>query len=165
MVRCGGFYGDREIGMKKRKAEERDILHGAADLQAACESLKDHVNNRNQSSLILTGNVYREDDPGKFYSITVGGVEIGFRRTAFATFIRREVAIRVAGHRFADLSDEQKDEITIPALNTFIIPGAGPVRYGRPKNRLDTLILRQDFIPDVPVERSPRLRSIAGGLG
>jgi len=128
------------------------LLQADADIQGACESLFEHVNN-------IT-------DPAKAKLIAttrVNGVEIGYRRTSNLTYRSREVFVKVPGFRIQDLTKSEKERIVTAVFNVFLIPGASIPEIIQTSK--DCIVMRQDYIPMVPVERSPGLVSIAGGLG
>jgi hypothetical protein len=138
--------------------EERDILQGAADLQAACESLKDHGEN-----IARHGRTFLDTDRDKVWTVKVGGVEVGYRIQVFKTYLNRQVFIKVPGYRIADLSNEEREKIMSAVFNVFVHPGSNIPSVNGIKQ--DTILMQQQIIPMVLVERKPRLRSIAGGLG
>ncbi len=138
--------------------DERDILQGAADLQAACESLKDHGEN-----IARSGRTFHEEDRKRVWTVKCGGIEIGYRLQVFNTYLNRQVFIKVPGYRIADLSNEEREKIMSAVFNVFVHQGSSiPSIDGIAQ---DTILLQQQIIPMILVERQPGLRSIAGGLG
>lgn len=132
--------------------EKNRLLQADADIQGACENLLEHVNG-------IT-------DPVKarlIHTTRVGGVEIGYRRTSNLTYRRREVCIKVPGYRIEDLTKGEKERIVTAVFNALLVPGAALPEISRPAK--DCMVIRQDYIPMIPVERSPGLVSIAGGWG
>lgn len=138
------------------------ILQPDLNIQEMCEGLRDHVNNITGERIVREGKIYKVEDHRKIYTAKSAGVEIGYRRTAHATFVRREVFIKVPGYTIEDLSEEERSRIMVAVFNVFLIPGASLPKIGRIAK--DCMLIRQDFIPQIPVERSPGLVSIAGGL-
>jgi hypothetical protein len=92
-------------------------------------------------------------------------VVIGYRRQTHITFRRREVFIKVPGYKIEDVSRAERERILTAVLNVFIIAGASMPEITSPEHVHDTMIVRQDYVPDIPFERSPGLVSIAGGWG
>jgi len=131
---------------------EATILRSNVEIQDACETLKEYVHNQAVDTLIH-----------KIYTIKAGGVEIGYRRKAYRTFMRREVFIRVPGYKIEDLSKRERSAIMTAVFNVFTIPGSSMPEIEQIAR--DCLLIRQDMIPLIPVERSPGLVSIAGGFG
>lgn len=133
--------------MKKNR-----ILQADADIQGACENLFEYVNgitDPEKSKLIQT--------------VRINGIEIGYRRRSFHTFRRREVFIKVPGYRIEDLTKGEKERIITAIFNVFLVPGADIPEISQPSK--DCMVMRQDYIPMIPVERSPGLVTIAGGWG
>ena len=127
------------------------LLQPDVDIMGACLNLREHVNG-------LTGG-----DPRKIHTVKVMGVEIGYRRSSHLTYRRREVFIKVPGHRIEDLSEEERDQILAAVFDVYLIEGAAMPEI----SSISTACIRikQDYIPMIPVERSPGLVSIAGGIG
>lgn len=138
--------------------QERDILQGAADLQAACESLKDHAEN-----LARTGRTFLDTDRDRIWTVKVGGVEVGYRLQVFKTYLNRQVFIKVPGYRIADLSAEEREKIMSAIFNVFVHQGSNIPSIDQVAQ--DCMLLQQQIIPMILVERQPGLRSISGGLG
>jgi hypothetical protein len=138
--------------------EERDILQGAADIQAACESLRDHGDNIGR-----TGRQLLDADKKRVWTVKIGGVEIGYRLQVFNTYLNRQVFIKVPGYRISDLSKGERDRIMTAVFAVFVHPGSNIPSVDQVAQ--DCMLLQQQIIPMVMVERKPRLRSIAGGLG
>ena len=126
------------------------MLQPDMDVQGACESLREAVHDK-PSGILLT--------------VKVGGVVIGYRRQTHITFRRREVFIKVPGYKIKDVSRAERERILTAVLNVFIIAGASMPEITSPEHVHDTMIVRQDYVPDIPFERSPGLVSIAGGWG
>lgn len=137
---------------------ERDILQGDADLQGACESLRDHAQN-----LSRRGRTFLDTDRDKIWTVKVGGVEIGYRMQVFNTYLNRQVFIKVPGYRIADLSNEEREKVMSAVFNVFVHQGSNVPSIDQVAQ--DTMLMQQQIVPMVLVERKPRLRSIAGGLG
>lgn len=128
-------------------SEDTDILKGDTKIQEACESIREHGDNT----------------PGKqIWSVKADGVEIGYRRQMFRTYINRQVFIKVPGHKISDISEGQRQMIMSAVFNVFLQPGANmpDIDLIAP----DCLLVQQMSIPMVPLERSPGLVSIAGGF-
>jgi hypothetical protein len=140
-----------------------EILQADVNLQAMCEDLKDHVNNMTGEKLVLVGPTYGAQNHRKIYTAKGGGIEIGYRRTAHPKFVRREVFVKVPGYSIDDLSEEERSRIMTALFNVFIVPGSQIPQIGRVAK--DCMLIRQDYVPMIPVERSPGVVSIAGGLG
>ena len=131
-----------------KRGRKTKMLQPDMDVQGACESLREAVHDK-PSGILLT--------------VKVGGVVIGYRRQTHITFRRREVFIKVPGYKIEDVSRAERERILTAVLNVFIIPGGSipkPVCIAP-----DCLLIRQDYVPDIPFERSPGLVSIAGGWG
>ncbi len=133
-----------------KRGRKHKMLQPDMDIQGACEALKEAVHDK-PSGVLLT--------------VKVGGVVIGYRRQTHITFRRREVFVKVPGYRIEDVSKAERERIMTAVLNVFIIPGAAMPQITAPEHVHDTMIVRQDYVPDIPVERSPGLVSIAGGWG
>jgi hypothetical protein len=136
---------------------ERDILQGAADLQAACESLKDHGDN-----IARSGRTFHPEDQAKIWTVKVGGVGIGYRLQVFQTYLNRQVFIKVPGYRIADLNKDERAKIMSAVFNVFVHQGSNIPSVDQIAQ--DCMLLQQQIIPMVLVERQPGLVSIAGGL-
>jgi len=126
------------------------IIEVDADIQGACEAIMEYVHN-------LTDERRKE-----IQTIKESGVEIGYRRTAFATFMRREVFIKTLGYKINELSKPDIERIMAAVFNAFVIPGASMPEITQIAK--DCMLLKQDYIPMIPVEKSPGLVSIAGGF-
>jgi len=127
--------------------EESDILKGDTKIQEACESVREHG----------------DTTPGQqIWSVKADGVEIGYRRQMFKTYINRQVFIKVPGYKIGDISKEQRERIMSAVFNTFLQPGANlpSIDMIAP----DCLLVQQQSIPMMPFERSPKLVSIVGGF-
>lgn len=124
----------------------KKLIHPDINVTDACKSLRDHVH---------------EKPSGYVGSLKAGGVVIGYCRKTFLTFRRREVYVKVPGHRIDDLSKRERERILGAVMDVFVIEGAAIPQIG--KIAPDCLLMVQDYIPDIPVERSPGLVSIAGG--
>ena len=131
--------------------ENNRILQTDANIQGACESLMEHVHN------ITDDNKKRQ-----IQTLQESGVVIGYRRTFFHTFARREIFVKVPGYKIDDLTEGERERIITAVFNVFLVPGASMPIIIHPQP--DTMALRQDYIPMIPVERSPGLVSIAGGF-
>ena len=148
----GGGDHDPIHTMGEPMKKQSRLLQADADIQGACESLFEHVNN-------IT-------DPARAKLIAttrINGVEIGYRRTSNLTYRSREVFVKVPGFRIQDLTKGEKERIVTAVFNVFLIPGGAIPEIIQPSR--DCIVMRQDYIPMIPVERSPGLVSIAGGLG
>jgi hypothetical protein len=140
------------LRVKRAMRAKNRLLQADADIQGACENLFEYVNgitDPEKSKLIQT--------------VRINGIEIGYRRRSFHTFRRREVFIKVPGYRIEDLSKGEKERIVTAVFNVFLVPGAALPELSRPAK--DCMVMRQDYIPMIPIERSPGLVSIAGGWG
>jgi hypothetical protein len=133
-----------------KRGRKTKMLQPDMDVQGACESLREAVHDK-PSGILLT--------------VKVGGVVIGYRRQTHITFRRREVFIKVPGYKIEDVSRAERERILTAVLNVFIIAGASMPEITSPEHVHDTMIVRQDYVPDIPFERSPGLVSIAGGWG
>jgi hypothetical protein len=142
LVFAGGIYGGEEM--------MDDILKGDAKIQEMCESLREHGDN-------TPGN--------QIWSAKEDGVEIGYRRQMFRTYINRQVFIKVPGYKIDDLSNDQRARIMSAVFNVFLQPGANVPNIDAVGKDGDCLLVQQQSIPMIPVERSPGLVSIVGGLG
>jgi hypothetical protein len=125
-----------------------DILKGDAKIQEMCESLREHGDN-------TPGN--------QIWSAKEDGVEIGYRRQIFRTYINRQVFIKVPGYKIDDLSKDQRARIMSAVFNVFLQPGANIPSIDQVGP--DCMVIQQQSIPMIPIERSPGLVSIAGGMG
>lgn len=124
-----------------------DILKGDTKLQEACESIREHGDNT----------------PGKqVWTVKADGVEIGYRRQVFRTYINRQVFVKVPGYKIEDIGKDQRARIMSAVFNVFVQPGANIPSIDQIAP--DCLLVQQQSIPMIPVERAPRLRSIAGGF-
>lgn len=151
------------MSKKQIKEPNNRILEADSKLQEACEELRDYVDHINrQPAIILKGLVYRGIDKKAINSVKVDGVEVGYRLLEFETFIRRQVFIKVPGYRIRDLSKAQRSKILTAVFNVFVVIGASvpEITHIAP----DCLLLQQDMVVMVLVERSPGLVSIAGGM-
>jgi hypothetical protein len=133
-----------------KRGRKTKMLQPDMDVQGACEALREAVHDK-PSGILLT--------------VKVGGVVIGYRRQTHITFRRREVFIKVPGYKIEDVSRAERERILTAVLNVFIIAGASMPEITSPEHVHDTMIVRQDYVPDIPFERSPGLVSIAGGWG
>ncbi len=159
MVHHSGIYGGGEINKPNNT-----VLRPDTKLQEACESLRDYVDNINKSPLIVAGiGGVHARNAQDIKTVHVDGVEIGYRILEFTTFIRREIFIKVPNYHINDLSKQDREKIMAAVFNVFLVPGADKpeIKQIAP----DCMRLRQNIIPMVLVERNPRLRSIAGGIG
>lgn len=139
------------------------ILKPDAKLQEACESLREHVDNINRAPVIhLAGRVYHSRDADAIQTVKHQGVEIGYRLRDFGKFMRREIFVKVPGHKLDDVNKDEKERIVTAVFNAFLIPGANLPEIGQIAP--DCLLIRQDFIPLHLVEKAPGLVSIAGGM-
>jgi hypothetical protein len=114
-----------------------------------CEALKDHVDNIGMS--------------GKIATSKVDGVEIGYRVMEFTTFLKRQVFVKTPGYDIGEIGKDDKEKIMAAVFNVFLVPGANMPDINQIAP--DCILLQQDVIPMIMVEKNPRLRSIAGGLG
>lgn len=133
-----------------KRGRKHSVLHPDMDVYGACESLKEAVH---------------EKPSGILLSVKVGGAVIAYQRKTYMTFRRREVFIKFPGYRVMDVPEDERSRIALAVAEVFGIPGAAEPKLTPLENVSDTLIFRQDYIPDIPVERSPGLVSIAGGWG
>jgi hypothetical protein len=139
-----------------------DILKGDTQLQEACEALREYGDNVNHGRIVLKGETYSPKDKDKVWHVNVDGVEIGYRLQVFNTYLNRQVFIKVPGYKIEDISKEQRERIMSAVFNVFVIQGAAipSIDFIAP----DCMLVQQQIIPMVPVERQPGLRSIAGGF-
>ena len=140
------------------------ILNADANLQEACEGLRDHVDNINQApALALRNGVYRGIDKRAIQTVKVSGVEIGYRLQDHKTFMRRQIFIKVPGYKIDDLTHAEREKIITAVFNVFLVPGANlpEIAHIAP----DCMLLQQDVVPLILVERNPNVRSLAGGFG
>jgi hypothetical protein len=133
-----------------------EILQADVDVQAACEDLKEHVD-------LQTSGVNLIGSRKAISTTKCSGVEIGYRLKAFLTHMRREIFIKVPGYKIDDLSKPERDKILTAVFNVFLVPSADLPQIAQIAP--DCLVIRQNVMPIIMVERSPRLSSIVGGLG
>ena len=127
--------------------DNSDILKGDTKIQEACESIREHGDNTPDK---------------RVWTVKADGVEIGYRRQVFMTYINRQVFIKVPGYKISDISKDQRARIMSAVFNVFLQPGSNIPSIDQIAP--DCLLLQQQSIPMIAVERSPRLRSIAGGF-
>ncbi len=151
-------------GVEVGKRLNNRILEADADIQGACESLRDYVDNINkQPSIKLVGSVYRgRGAADKVHKVRVSGVEIVYRIEDHETFMRRQVFIKVPGYRIGDLTDLERERILTAVCNVILVVGGNMPEIACIAP--DCMLLQQDFVPMYLVERSPGLVSIAGGF-
>jgi|GEM_PF-2631309 hypothetical protein len=143
--------------------DKTDILKGDAGLQSACEDLKDHGDNVGRlPDLALRGGTFTEADRKRIWTVKVDGIEIGYRLQAFRTYLNRQVFIKTPGQQIGEISNEERQRIMSAVFNVFVIQGAAVPTIDSVAP--DCILLQQQIIPMVQVERQPRLRSIAGGF-
>lgn len=124
------------------------VMTPDARLKDMCEAIRDHVDNLGRSNEIATS--------------TCDGVEIGYRVKEFKTFLRREVFIKTPGYKIEEMSDEERKRVMVAVFDTFLILGAAMPEIQQVN--FDCMLMTQDVIPMIQVERSPGLVSIAGGF-
>ncbi|HSW65046.1 MAG TPA: hypothetical protein VLH56_17305 [Dissulfurispiraceae bacterium] len=127
--------------------EENDILKGDTKIQEACESIREHGDNTPDK---------------RVWILKADGVEVGYRRQMFRTYINRQVFIKVPGYKISDISASQRERIMSAVFNVFLQPGSNLPTIDQIAP--DCLLMQQQSVPMIAVERSPRLRSIAGGF-
>ena len=136
--------------MEREKLNDNQrIMESDTRLKDMCESIRNDVDNLKATGRIMTGRC--------------DGVEIGYRVKEFRTFIRREVFIKTPGQKIDDTTQEQREQIMAAVFDTFLVEGAGLPEIKQIS--FDCLLLTQDLIGMILVEKSPRLRSMVGGFG
>ena len=145
--------------------DESDILKGDTKLQDACEALRDHGDNVGRMPAVaLRGVTFTEADKKRIWTVKVDGVEIGYRMQVFNTYLNRQVFIKVPGYKISDISKEQRERIMAAVFNVFVLPGSNIPTIDAIGKDGDCILMQQQSIPMVLVERQPGLRSIAGGF-
>ena len=122
-------------------------LKADSRVQDALEALAEHVDHGGLSNVIR--------------SVQVDGVVFGYRLQDHSVFMRRQIFMRVPGWRISDLSDDERSMIMTAIFNVFFMPG-GKIPELKSLTS-DCLLFEYDFVPEIAVERSPGLVSIAGG--
>ena len=138
------------------------ILKADTRVQDALEALADHVDHQRKISVLLRGKTFKAPDPHEVQTVKVDGVVFGYRLENHLVFMRRVIFMKVPGYKISDISEDERARIMTALFNVFFLPGGKP-----PVNKLiapDCLLFEHDFVPEIAVERSPGLVSIAGGF-
>ena len=159
------------MGSVKRADQLRPnqrILTPDKRLLEACEDLRRTVEHPNErSEIIEQQGIYRQKDPEAIMTVKVDGVEVGYKvkpssALEMSPYFDRYVFFKVPGHRLADLTRAEMSAIKMALLEAFFEPQQGEIQVEI--IGWDAMLIRQRFMVCFPVERSPGLVSIAGGM-
>jgi hypothetical protein len=146
----------------------QQIMKPDGRLLEACEDLRYAVEHPNErSEIIEQQGIYRQKDPEAIMVVKVDGVEVGYEvkpssALEMSPYFDRYVYVKVPGHRLRDLS-----KVEMSAIKTALLEAFFEVQQGRIQMEVigwDAMLIRQRFMVAFPVERSPGLVSIAGGM-
>ncbi|MFA6290173.1 MAG: hypothetical protein WC637_00250 [Victivallales bacterium] len=150
---------------KNRRIKE--ILKPDRRLFEACQALRHHVENPNESSdILLYGGVYRHKDQEALMTVTVDGVEVGYKVKQSSAlemnpYFDRYAYMKVPGHKLKDLSKKEMKAIHTAIMDAFFEPQQGPIKIE--VIGWDAMLFWQRFQVAFLYEKSPGLVSIAGG--
>lgn len=146
-----GGVRDADIAGKTWPVPERD-----ARAATALADLRSWVENINKApALALRGNTFSELDKTLVHSVKYDGFEIGYKMEDHGVFMRRKVFIRATGYDIAEIPQEQIEPVCNAILDVFIDTGGQVPSIERVS--LDCLLLTQDFMPVVWVEKNPNV--------
>jgi len=154
--------------MKRNLKPNQRILTPDKRLLEACEQLRHAVEHPNErSDVIMQQGIYKQKDPEAIMTVKVDGVEVGYKVKQSSTlkmspYFDRYCYFKVPGHRLSDLTKQELSAIKTALLEAFFEPQQGEIKVE--VIGWDAMLLRQRFMVCFPVERSPGLRSIAGGF-
>jgi len=154
--------------MKRNLKPNQQILKPDKRLLEACEQLRYAVEHPNErSDVIMQQGIYRQKDPEAIMTVKVDGVEVGYKvkpssDLEMSPYFDRYVYFKVPGHRLSDLTKKELAAIKTALLEAFFEVQQGEIRVE--VIGWDAMLFRQRFMVAFPVERSPGLRSIAGGF-
>jgi len=138
------------------------ILKADTKVQEALEALAEHGDHQGNKIKVI-GKVFEETKRHEVQTVKVDGVVFGYRLEDHKVYMRRVIFMKVPGYQISDISEDERARIMTALFNVFFMPGNKPpeVKQIAP----DSVLFTQDFIPEIAVERSPGLVSIAGGWG
>ena len=154
--------------MNRNLKPNQQILKPDKRLFEACEDLRFFVEHPNErSDVIMQQGIYKQKDPEAIMTVKVDGVEIGYKvkpssALEMSPYFDRYCYFKVPGHRLSDLTKQELSAIKTALLEAFFEPQQGEIKVE--VIGWDAMLLRQRFMVCFPVERSPGLRSIAGGF-
>ena len=142
----------------------RGILKSDTKLLPILEGLREFVDTINQSpDLALRGGIYRGIEKADVQTVRVDGLEIGYKLEDHGVFMRRKVFVKAPGYRMEDIPHEEIEPAIVAVMDVFFVQGAGMPSLQQIAP--DCMLVQQDVIPMLLVERNPNLVSIAGGFG
>lgn len=136
------------------------ILKADTRVQDALEALADHVDHQRKIAILFNGQTYQK--PSEVQTVKVDGVVFGYRLENHMVFMRRVVFMKVPGYQIGDVSEDERERIMTALYNVFFLPG-GRVPHVK-QVAPDCVVITHDFVPEIAVERSPGLVSLAGGF-
>lgn len=106
--------------------------------------------------LALRGGIYREIDKAEVFVQSFDGWEVGYKLEDHGVFMKRKVFIKCEQH-LDEIPDDQKDPVFNAVMEVFIdrgqsLPEIEPIAP-------DAVLIQQNFMPLVQVERNPNLVS------
>ncbi len=137
------------------------ILKADAKVKEALEALANHVDHQGKG-IALKGSIYKQRDPKEVQTVRVDGVIFGYRLEDHKVYMRRVIFMKVPGYKIEEISENERSRIMTALFNVFFLPGNKLPTVDRINP--DCLLFTQDFVPEIAVERSPGLVSIAGGF-
>jgi hypothetical protein len=142
--------------------DDNDILQGDNRLQSACEAIREHGDNMRAGSINLDGTTYQSRDAATIWTVKVDGIEIGYRLQVFNTYLNRQVFIKVPGAQIAEIKAAERERIMSAVFNVFVHPGSNLPTIDAIAP--DCILLQQQIIPEILIERAPGLVSMVGGF-
>lgn len=128
-------------------------------LKALCAGLREFVENINRTpDLALRGGIYQGIDKGAVQTVRWDGWVIGYKLEDHALHMRRKVFVKTPGYSIGEVAEAEREEIMSAICDAFVDPVSVPEIE---QIASDCLLIVQDFIPVLLVEKNPNLVSIS----